>query len=102
MAHLSIRVAEERDLPALPALIAASVDTLQKSFLTDAQIEASRAIMGDAMNASRSVSPVCDQVVVSRMFGSCSVVIVAPRKASAKALRRPSEIALLRSAISVW
>ena len=46
MANFTIRVAEERDLPALPALIAASVSTLQKSFLTDAQIEASRAIMG--------------------------------------------------------
>lgn len=46
MASFAIRVAEERDLPALPALIAASVGTLQKSFLTDAQIEASRAIMG--------------------------------------------------------
>ena len=46
MASFTIRVAEDRDLPALPALIAASVDTLQKSFLTDSQIEASRAIMG--------------------------------------------------------
>lgn len=45
MANFTARLAEERDLAALPALIAASVDTLQKSFLTDAQIEASRAIM---------------------------------------------------------
>lgn len=46
MAKFTARLAEERDLAGLPALIAASVNTLQKSFLTDAQIEASRAIMG--------------------------------------------------------
>ncbi|NML61288.1 GNAT family N-acetyltransferase [Massilia sp. RP-1-19] len=45
MAKFTVRLAEERDLPELPALISASVGTLQKSFLTDAQIEASRAIM---------------------------------------------------------
>lgn len=45
MANFTARLAEERDLPYLPALIEASVGTLQRSFLTDAQIEASRAIM---------------------------------------------------------
>lgn len=46
MGKFTVRLAEENDVPDLPALISASVGTLQKSFLTDAQIEASRAIMG--------------------------------------------------------
>lgn len=46
MAHLRARLAGEKDLAILPALIAASVDVLQKSFLSEAQIAASHAIMG--------------------------------------------------------
>jgi GNAT superfamily N-acetyltransferase len=43
---LTHRLATEADLPALKALMALAIDTLQKGFLDDAQIIASRAVMG--------------------------------------------------------
>jgi GNAT superfamily N-acetyltransferase len=42
----SHRLATEADLPALKALMGLSIDTLQKGFLDDAQIVASREVMG--------------------------------------------------------
>jgi GNAT superfamily N-acetyltransferase len=46
MAGLTSRLAGEQDLPALEAVMAASIAELQKGFLTPAQIAASRMIMG--------------------------------------------------------
>ena len=46
MAGLTSRLAGEVDLPALEAVMAASIAELQKGFLTPAQIAASRMIMG--------------------------------------------------------
>ncbi|HLZ77246.1 GNAT family N-acetyltransferase [Phenylobacterium sp.] len=46
MAGLTSRVATEDDLPALEAVMAASIAELQKGFLSPAQIAASRTIMG--------------------------------------------------------
>jgi GNAT superfamily N-acetyltransferase len=46
MAELTSRLAGPDDLPALEAVMAASIAELQRGFLTPAQIEASRAIMG--------------------------------------------------------
>ncbi len=46
MAGLTSRVATEADLPALEAVMAASIAELQKGFLSPAQIAASRMIMG--------------------------------------------------------
>jgi GNAT superfamily N-acetyltransferase len=43
---LTIRVATRDDLPALRAVMDASIGELQRGFLTDEQIESSRAIMG--------------------------------------------------------
>ena len=43
---LSHRLATERDLPQLRALMALSIDELQKGFLNPEQIVASRAVMG--------------------------------------------------------
>jgi N-acetylglutamate synthase-like GNAT family acetyltransferase len=43
---LTHRLATEADLPALKALMAVAIDTLQKAFLDDAQIAASRSVMG--------------------------------------------------------
>jgi len=43
---LTHRLATEADLPALKALMALAIDTLQKGFLDEAQIIASRAVMG--------------------------------------------------------
>lgn len=43
---LSLRVAGHDDLPAMRAVMAAAISELQKGFLTSAQIESSRAIMG--------------------------------------------------------
>jgi GNAT superfamily N-acetyltransferase len=43
---LTHRLATEADLPALKALMALAIDTLQKGFLDEAQIVASRAVMG--------------------------------------------------------
>jgi GNAT superfamily N-acetyltransferase len=43
---LNHRLATEADLPALRDLMALAIDTLQKGFLDDAQIVASRAVMG--------------------------------------------------------
>ncbi len=43
---LSHRLADEADLPALKTLMALAIDTLQKGFLDEAQIAASRAVMG--------------------------------------------------------
>jgi GNAT superfamily N-acetyltransferase len=43
---LTHRLAAEADLPALQALMALAIDTLQKGFLDTAQIVASRAVMG--------------------------------------------------------
>jgi GNAT superfamily N-acetyltransferase len=43
---LTHRLATEPDLPALGALMALAIDTLQKGFLDDAQILASREVMG--------------------------------------------------------
>jgi GNAT superfamily N-acetyltransferase len=46
MAGLTSRIAGEADLPALEAVMAASIAELQKGFLSPGQIEASRTIMG--------------------------------------------------------
>ena len=46
MAGLTSRLAGEADLPALEAVMAASIAELQRGFLTPAQIAASRMIMG--------------------------------------------------------
>ncbi|MGZ6015456.1 MAG: GNAT family N-acetyltransferase [Phenylobacterium sp.] len=46
MADLTSRLASEGDLPALEAVMAASIAELQKGFLSPAQIAASRMIMG--------------------------------------------------------
>jgi GNAT superfamily N-acetyltransferase len=46
MAGLASRLAGLEDVPALEAVMAASISELQRGFLTDAQIAASRAIMG--------------------------------------------------------
>ena len=46
MAGLTSRLASLDDIPALEAVMAASISELQRGFLTDAQIAASRAIMG--------------------------------------------------------
>ncbi|HEX3364522.1 GNAT family N-acetyltransferase [Phenylobacterium sp.] len=46
MAGLTSRIAGEADLPALEAVMAASIAELQKGFLSPAQIAASRTIMG--------------------------------------------------------
>jgi GNAT superfamily N-acetyltransferase len=46
MAGLTTRPAGTGDIPALEAVMAASIAELQRGFLTPAQIEASRAIMG--------------------------------------------------------
>ena len=46
MAGLTSRLAGEQDLPALEAVMAASIAELQKGFLSPAQIAASRTIMG--------------------------------------------------------
>jgi GNAT superfamily N-acetyltransferase len=46
MAMFTHRLATEDDLPALRSLMATSIDTLQKGFLTEEQIVASRLIMG--------------------------------------------------------
>jgi GNAT superfamily N-acetyltransferase len=43
---LTHRLAVEADLPALKSLMALAIDTLQKGFLDEAQITASRAVMG--------------------------------------------------------
>ena len=43
---LTHRLATEADLPALKALMGLAIDTLQKGFLDEAQIVASRAVMG--------------------------------------------------------
>ena len=43
---LTHRLATEADLPALKALMTLAIDTLQKGFLDEAQIIASRAVMG--------------------------------------------------------
>ena len=43
---LTHRLAVERDLPRLCELMALAIDTLQKGFLDEAQIAASRAVMG--------------------------------------------------------
>jgi GNAT superfamily N-acetyltransferase len=43
---LTHRLATEADLPALRALMALAIDELQKGFLDEAQIAASRAVMG--------------------------------------------------------
>ena len=43
---LTHRLAVEADLPALKALMALAIDTLQAGFLSTAQIAASRAVMG--------------------------------------------------------
>jgi GNAT superfamily N-acetyltransferase len=43
---LTHRLATETDLPALEGLMALAIDTLQKGFLDDTQIIASRAVMG--------------------------------------------------------
>jgi GNAT superfamily N-acetyltransferase len=43
---LTHRLAAEADLPALKDLMAEAIDTLQRDFLDDAQIIASRAVMG--------------------------------------------------------
>src|SRR5271165_7158910 len=43
---LTHRLATEADLPALKALMALAIDTLQRGFLDKAQIIASRAVMG--------------------------------------------------------
>ena len=43
---LTHRLATETDLPAQKALMALAIDTLQKGFLDEAQIAASRAVMG--------------------------------------------------------
>ena len=43
---LTHRLATEADLPSLQALMALAIDTLQKGFLDEAQIVASRAVMG--------------------------------------------------------
>ncbi len=43
---LNHRLATEADLPALRELMALAIDTLQKGFLDEAQIVASRAVMG--------------------------------------------------------
>jgi GNAT superfamily N-acetyltransferase len=43
---LTHRLTTEADLPALRALMALAIDTLQKGFLDEAQIVASRAVMG--------------------------------------------------------
>jgi GNAT superfamily N-acetyltransferase len=46
MAGLTSRLAGPEDIPALEAVMAASIAELQRAFLTPAQIAASRAIMG--------------------------------------------------------
>ena len=46
MAGLTSRVAGEADIPALEAVMAAAIGELQRGFLSPAQIEASRTIMG--------------------------------------------------------
>lgn len=43
---LNYRLATEADLPELKALMAVAIDTLQKGFLDEAQIVASREVMG--------------------------------------------------------
>ncbi len=43
---LSIRPATEADIPAMRALMALAIDTLQAGFLTPEQVVASRAVMG--------------------------------------------------------
>ena len=43
---LTHRIAREKDLPALGVLMALSIDRLQAGFLTPAQVEASRTVMG--------------------------------------------------------
>ena len=43
---LTHRLATEEDLPALKALMTLAIDTLQKGFLDEAQIAASRQVMG--------------------------------------------------------
>ncbi len=46
MKPFDIRTAVERDIEALRVLMAAAIEVLQRGFLSEAQIEASRAIMG--------------------------------------------------------
>ena len=43
---LTIRVATEQDIPAMQALMALAIDTLQAGFLSPEQVVASRAVMG--------------------------------------------------------
>ena len=46
LAKLTSRLAVAADIPALTALMDAAITELQRGFLDDAQIEASRSIMG--------------------------------------------------------
>jgi GNAT superfamily N-acetyltransferase len=46
MGGLSVRIAAPADIPALEAVMAAAIGELQATFLTPAQVESSRAIMG--------------------------------------------------------
>ncbi|MGZ8302600.1 MAG: GNAT family N-acetyltransferase [Telluria sp.] len=46
MANFTSRLAREQDLSAIKAVMTASIDALQKGFLTEEQIAASHAIMG--------------------------------------------------------
>ncbi|RJG25421.1 GNAT family N-acetyltransferase [Massilia cavernae] len=46
MANFTSRLAAEADLPALKAVMTASIDALQRGFLSDEQVAASHAIMG--------------------------------------------------------
>lgn len=44
--HLRIRLADKTDIPAIKALIQASIEILQSDYLTPEQVEASRSAMG--------------------------------------------------------
>lgn len=59
---LTHRLAQESDLPALKALMRRAIDELQKPFLSPAEIEASRDIMGldTQLVADRTYFAVCD------------------------------------------
>ncbi|TPG21862.1 N-acetyltransferase [Sphingomonas koreensis] len=46
MADIELRAATDADIPAIAALMARAIEALQRGFLSDAEIAASRAVMG--------------------------------------------------------
>jgi GNAT superfamily N-acetyltransferase len=68
---LTSRLATESDLPQLKALMALSIEALQRGFLDDAQIAASRAVMGldTQLVADRTYFRVADDGVLAGCGG---------------------------------